>query len=177
MGLWEGMLGGADHQPRLLTTPQTCRSCCCGFTRCGVGGSGQRRFLLAALSGEELPDLQAMGGAWRDVCAAEQDPTGWRWGSEGRGSPATPLLPQRPPPWSSEAASRRLAFGSLQCLGRRVSHRPLPESAAGLGYTDSAERNAITAGAEGGFKGLELSWSRRLGGSEPGRMGETQEEA
>ena len=98
---------------------------------------------------------------------------GWRRDSECPEPPNTvPSPPETPTTEHSEPTSlphpaavrlptlsplrRGLAFP--RCLagpgGRRVSHRPVPESGAGLGYTDSAERNAITAGAEGGFKGL-----------------------
>lgn len=103
------------------------------------------------------------------LCAAEQDRVGWRRGNECREPPDTvPSPPETPttehsdPPQPSPPRRHAIAhapavlgrFGFSRCLagpgGRRVSRRPLPESGAGLGYSDSAQRNAITAAAGGG---------------------------
>lgn len=96
------------------------------------------------------------------------------WAGDGTATTRTlltlPPFPQRTPGQSTENPSvsphpntEQLPAAPPLCGGlafmdgsRRVSHCPLPksESGAGLGYTDSAERNVITAGAERGFKGL-----------------------
>lgn len=124
------------------------------------------------------------------LCATEQDWPGWNRTGSARSLPTLFPLPRDPqhraqfthrppPPLCQPIFHNHLSqsFGFPRCLegpcSRRVSHRPLPKSSAGLGYTDSAQRNAATAGAGGGFKGLELGWSGRVGGSEPGGMGET----
>lgn len=175
MGCGEVTLGDTAHPSRLAAPlgPQTCES---SRSLWFCGGGARVVLPIPDFSGKNPLTCRDQTGQGQGD-AVPQSRAGHTTGSARSLQTLLPLprdprhgaqSTHRPPPALCQPifhTRHARSFGFPQCLegpgSRRVSHSPLPKSRVGL--HDSAQRNAATTGAGGGFKGMELSWVGQMG--------------